>query len=157
GPAPAEEAAGAAATRSAEERPEKGSEGSAATAATTTAAGPAEAGPAEEARGQAGAPQERGGKGAGAFPEGDRDAQGARHAAPGRAPAEREGRAEEAAGGQANEEAPAEGLVRRLLWLALLLPAAPGSADDAGVRAQVDARKLGVQDQLQLTLTLEGA
>jgi hypothetical protein len=47
--------------------------------------------------------------------------------------------------------------VRGLLPVALLLWAIPATAaDEAVVRAEVDARKLGVQDQVQLTLTLEG-
>jgi hypothetical protein len=40
--------------------------------------------------------------------------------------------------------------------LALLLAAAGGSAQETAVRAEVDAQKIGVQDHLQLTLTLEG-
>jgi BatD DUF11 like domain len=48
--------------------------------------------------------------------------------------------------------------VRRLrAWLPLLLLPAWAVAQEAALRAEVDARKLGVQDQLQLTLTLEGA
>jgi hypothetical protein len=47
--------------------------------------------------------------------------------------------------------------VRHPVALAFLLAARAAAANDAGVRAEVDARKLGVQDQLQLTLTLEGA
>jgi BatD DUF11 like domain len=43
-------------------------------------------------------------------------------------------------------------LLALCLWPGLL-----GAADEASVRAEVDARKLGVQDQVQLTLTLEGA
>jgi hypothetical protein len=48
--------------------------------------------------------------------------------------------------------------VKGLSILALCLwPGLLGAADEATVRAEVDARKLGVQDQVQLTLTLEGA
>ncbi len=38
-----------------------------------------------------------------------------------------------------------------------LAPAAPGLAQEASVQAEVDARKLGVEDQVQLTLTVSGA
>ena len=49
--------------------------------------------------------------------------------------------------------------MRRLAaLLALLLwPATAPAADETAVHAEVDARKLGVQDQVQLTLTLSGA
>src|SRR6185295_8305164 len=112
------------------------------------------------ARRPAATAQERRGEGEGALREGDGDAEGAGHAAPRRAPAEREGPAEEAAG-RAPEAGPArEGLVsgrgRRLgLALAALLAAARlAGADDVAVRAEVDVTRVGVEDQVQLTITV---
>jgi hypothetical protein len=49
------------------------------------------------------------------------------------------------------------GPARRLAAVALLgLAALPARAQDASVRAEVDARRVGVDDTLQLSLTLEG-
>lgn len=49
----------------------------------------------------------------------------------------------------------ARSLAKGLLALAVVAVAS-ASADDVSVRAEVDATRVGVQDQLQLTITLEG-
>jgi hypothetical protein len=47
-------------------------------------------------------------------------------------------------------------VTRRFLVALLLGSSLQGAAEEAIVRAELDARRVGVQDQLQLTLTLEG-
>src|SRR5262249_5814497 len=108
GPARAEGAEGAAeeATAAAESGPEGPEE---AGPTTTAEAGRPEEGP-EPGR----AAEERRAARGGALPERGRHAQGAGDAAPRRAAAEREGRAEEAAAGAARAEEGREGLVRGL-------------------------------------------
>src|SRR5262249_37171016 len=106
------------------------------------------------------ASRDRAGEGRPEVPPGDGHAAGPRDAAPGGAAGEREGRAEEAAGRAAGGEEGNEGLVRYLaarsaLFLVLAgLGASPARAD--GVRSEVDARRIGLEDTLELTITAEG-
>ncbi len=103
-----------------------------------------------------------------ALPAGGGDAAAARDAAARRSAAEREGGAEEAARSQARTEEERQGLVSRgvvacarfvirasAAAAALLLVAQVAAAFT--VRSEVDARKLGVRDRVQLTITIEGS
>src|SRR5207247_3127697 len=101
-----------------------------------------------------------------ALPSGGRYAKGTRHAAPGRPAAEREGGAEEAAAREAGSEEGREGLVisrmcrawaRSAIVVAALAGFAGRAAADDVVRSEVDARKVGLHDQVQLTITVEGS
>jgi Ca-activated chloride channel homolog len=134
-------------------------------AAGAGAEGPAAeaAGPAEAAAGPA-APADTGGAAGGALRGRSRDAAGAGDAAPRRPAGEREGGAEEDPGPEAQPEEEGEGLVkggrRRLRGLALaaVLAAQPSPGEASfTVRSEVDARRVGLEDQLQLTITVEGS
>ena len=106
-------------------------------------------------------PADAAGAGRPALPAGGGHAAGAGDAAARRPAAEREGRAEEAPGPEARAEEEGEGLVsvrarrpgRAARSLAALCSCAPPAAARASftLRSEVDARKIGVQDQVQLT------
>src|SRR5205085_10108666 len=131
-----------------EAEPEPGSE-------SAEEAGPAEAGsaaatqPAAATLAGAGPAEDPAAARRGALPAAGRDAQGARHAAPRRAAAEREGGAEEAAPGAPRRAPRGEGLVRRprlrarrlatLLAAALALAAVPRAHAQGTVRSEVDS------------------